>query len=267
MENELTKEKLIELRDGMEIKTKEVMNQAIDAIVKKDLNAYTKNFALLKTYVQALNNHMRYVQYAELAEDDKPVIAAVKKFFVEQYIITEEKDDHDGSIKTLSLTKKNARIDLEEFCKCAELDTTWCDDCTKLLELLTLRETDIYNVSPDELSKKSFYFIAAARKKQNGETPDSNTQIVKLLQKIIDEAIFVDNGNGENIHKCTNHDLAFIQDSITKMNTKEKCTITMLKPRQFKNVMMGVFAHCLGEKYSVQSGMRQKNIPTIAGKK
>ena len=110
MENELTKEKLIELRDGMEIKTKEVMNQAIDAIVKKDLNAYTKNFALLKTYVQALNNHMRYVQYAELAEDDKPVIAAVKKFFVEQYIITEEKDDHDGSIKTLSLTKKNASV-------------------------------------------------------------------------------------------------------------------------------------------------------------
>ena len=56
-----------------------------------------------------------------------------------------------------------------------------------------------------------------------------------------------------NIYKCTNHDVAFVQDSVTKMDTKEKCTIAMLNNRQFKTVMMSVFAHCLGEQYKVKA--------------
>ncbi len=36
------------------------------------------------------------------------------------------------------------------------------------------------------------------------------------------------------------------------MDAKEKCTIAMLNERQFKTVMMSVFAHCLGEAYKVK---------------
>ena len=223
------------------------------ALGKKDLAGYSKAFAVLNEKVKVLNECICKVEYAKFLEADHPVIAAVTQFYIETVKPKESRDKNDGSINGVNFEKKQSRIDLEKFCEFADLDKTWAHDSAKLLALLTLRETDVYNMEPSELSKKSFYFISVANKKKEGETPDSNTQIVRLLQKIIDEAIFVDDGNGKNVYKCTNHDLAFMQDAVTKMDTKEKCTIAMLNERQFKTVMMSVFAHCLGEAYKVKA--------------
>lgn len=223
------------------------------ALTDKDLAGYSKALATLTTKVKTLNECICKVKYAEFLETENPIITAVKEFYIEVYKVKEARDKEDGSITGVSLEKKKSRIDLEKFCEFGDLDRTWAHDCSKLLALLTLRETDVYNMKPADLQKKSFYFISVANKKKEGETPDSNTQIVRLLQKIIDGAIFVDNGSGQNVYKCTNHDLAFIQDAVTKMDTKEKCTIAMLNERQFKTVMMSVFAHCLGEAYKVKA--------------
>lgn len=232
-------------------------NEALEAVRKalaeKDLAGYSKALATLTTKVKTLNECICKVKYAEFLATEHPVITAVKEFYIEVYKVKETREKDDGSITGVNLEKKKSRIDLEKFCEFGELDTAWARDCSKLLALLTLRETDVYAIKPAELAKKSFYFISQVRAKKEGETPDSNTQIVRLLQKIIDEAIFVDNGSGRNVYKCTNHDLAFIQDAVTKMDTKEKCTIAMLNERQFKTVMMSVFAHCLGEAYKVKA--------------
>lgn len=232
-------------------------NEALESVRKaladKDLAGYGKAMAVLTAKVKILNESISRVKYAEFLATEHPIVAAVKEFYIETVKIKESRDKEDGSITGVNLEKKKSRIDLEKFCEFGELDKTWSYDCGKLLALLTLRETDVYAIKPTELAKKSYYFISQVRAKKEGETPDSNTQIVRLLQKIIDEAIFVDDGSGKNVYKCTNHDLAFIQDAVTKMDTKEKCTIAMLNERQFKTVMMSVFAHCLGEAYKVKA--------------
>lgn len=253
MATAVTKEALEKVVSIAQKDADEMLASVRKALADKDLAGYTKAMASLSEKVKTLNECICKVEYAKFLEAEHPVIAAVMQFYIETIKVKESRDKNDGSISGVNFEKKKSRIDLEKFCEFADLDKSWAHDSAKLLALLTLRETDVYAVKPAELAKKSYYFISAVRAKKEGETPDSNTQIVRLLQKIIDEAIFVDDGNGKNVYKCTNHDLAFIQDAVTKMDTKEKCTIAMLNERQFKTVMMSVFAHCLGEAYKVKA--------------
>lgn len=238
----------------------EIVNKRLEevraALRDGDLNAYGVAMAALKKAVASLNDAKCNVAYAEFMQSETPMIAAIKKFYITLTKIKEErdKDSDSDAVIAVSLESKDARIDLEKFCDFAHLDKTWAHKCCELRDLLELRETELYALAPDKLASKSFYFINAARKKKEGATPDSNTKIVTKLQEIIDAAIFVDNGEGKNAYKCNNHDIAFIQDAVTKFNPKEKCSIAMLNERQFKTVMMSVFARCLGESYSVKTG-------------
>lgn len=233
--------------------SRKALESVRDALKKGDLPEYGKRMAVLKKEVNDFNLALCNVAYDQFMQAQNPMIAAVQQFYIETVKIKEERDKESDVLTGVSLEKKQSRVDLEKFCKFARLDTTWAADCSKLLALLTLRETNVFAIKPSDLAKKSHYFVVAASRKMDGETPDSNTQIVRLLQQIIDEAIFVDDGKGKNKYKCNNHDIAFIQDAVTKMDTKEKCTIAMLNERQFKTVMMSVFAHCLGESYQVRA--------------
>lgn len=224
-----------------------------DALAKKDLTKYNLTMTALQKDVKEVNNLRCKVEYAKFLETESPMITAVKQFYIDTIKVKETRNKDDGSITGVNLETKKSRIDLEDFCNFGELPKKWTTDASHLLALLALRETDVFKMSPTALSAKSFYFINQARAKQEGKTPDSNTQVVKLLQTIIDEMIFVDNGEGKNAYKCTSHDLAFIHDAVTKMDTKEKCTIATMNERQFKTVLMSVLAHCLGEVYKVKA--------------
>lgn len=242
-----------EITNNAKLKAEECLESVRTALKGKDLESYSAEMTKLEGRVKTLNEAICNEEYRRLATEPHPVIAAVKKFYIDLYKIEVNKDKDIGSIMGVNLVTKKSRIDLKKFCEVNELDTAWVQSSKQLLALLVLRETDVYSIKPTELANQSFYFISAVRKKQNGETPDSNTKIVALLQEIIDKAIFVDNGKGQNAYKCNNHDIAFIQDAVTKMDTKEKCTIAMLNERQFQTVMMSVFAHCLGESYTVKA--------------
>lgn len=224
------------------------------ALLKGDKAAYDTAMLALTTEVDAYNQALCNVEYVKFMGASNPMIAAVQKFFIDLTKIKEVTHKETGAVTDVEFVTKSARIDLEKFCEFAELPTKWASDCSKLLALLALSVTDVYKMKSSDLASKSYYFITQARKKQDGETPDSNTQIVRLLQEIIDETVpVIDEKTGKNRYKCTNHDLAFIRDCVTKLDTKEKCTIATINERQFKNVMMSVFAHCLGEAYQVKA--------------
>ena len=229
------------------------------ALTKNDMDAYNKGKTELEKKVKALNISICNVAYEEFTHEPNPMIAAVRAFHIKTVKITEVRNDETGAITDIRLDSRDSRIDLERFCdfcianKIEGINKDWANKSSKLLALLVLRVTNVFALKPSELASKSYYFISAANRKKDGETPDSNTQIVRLLQEIIDDAIFVDNGKGQNEYKCTNHDIAFIQSALTKLATKEKCTIQTINERQFKTVIMSVFAHCLGEAYKVKA--------------
>lgn len=218
-----------------------------EALANKDLTEYGNAMTQLTKAVKALNEYICRAEYVKFAEAEHPMIAAIKQFRIEIVEPKEEKSKESGIVIGVKLNTRKTNIDLLKFCEFVKIDSTWAHESFHLLELLALSETDVFKMKPSDLAKRSRYFCEKAAAKKNGETPDSNTQIVKQLQKIVDLAIFVDDGNGKNAYKCTNHDIAFILDAATKIDTKEKGTIAMVNERQFRIIMLNVFAHCIGE--------------------
>ena len=249
----------LEIAQGSEKIARETLETVRKALRDGKLPEYTDGMTDLKKKVAELNKCLCNVEYEKLLQTDAPMISAVKQFYVNGWKVKEEKDKETEAIIGVNLEEKQSRIDLEEFCEFGNLDRKWAHDCELLRDLLEVQKTEVYSMKPADLAKKSYYFISAMKKKAEGETPDSNTQIVRLLQQIIDEAIYIDNGKGKNAYKCNNHDIAFILDAVTKFDPKGKCSIQTLNARQFKTVMMSVFAHCLGESIVVKTAKAKKN--------
>lgn len=241
-----------EIRQSAEQIVEKMHAEVKTALASKKLDKYGDAMSKLNIAVQNLNCAICNEEYEKFMASPNPMIAAVLQFYVDVIKVKELRDKETNAITGVKLEVRKARIDLEKLCDFGHLDKRWSYDASQLLALLSLREIDVFKISPAELATRSYYFINGVRRKKAGETPDSNTQIVKLLQAIVDEAIFVDDGTGKNTFRCTNHDIAFIQDAVTKIDTKEKCTIAMLNERQFKTVIMSLFAHCLGEAYKVK---------------
>ena len=241
------------VKEASEEAVKEAVASVKNALKNGDLNAYGEARKNLDKDLSDYNACIRKEKFIELLREENPIIAAVKAFNVKALKVKEIRNEETDLITNITLAEKEVVIDLEEFCKYGELDTTWAHDTVVLLNLLAVRKTDIYKMTASELNKKSDIFIRAVKDKKDGKEPDSKKKIVDLIQKIIDEAIFVDNGEGKNAYKCTTHDILFIENTITKLSKKEKCTIEIIAPRAFKLVMMNVFAHCLGEAYKVKA--------------
>jgi len=228
---------------------------AKSALESKNLDAYEAAKNSLATKIGEYNDAIRNEKFAEFAASENPLKTAIKQFYITSYRAKETHDKETGKTTDISLaSNERTRIDAETFCEFAGLDKTWIHECGELLALLQLRKTDIYTLAPSELLEKSYYFISALRKKAKGETPDSNTKIVALLQKIVDETIFEADENGKNVFKCTHRDIAFIEDCAHQFDPKAKAGIKSLKARGFVTVMMSVLYIMLsGENYTVKN--------------
>lgn len=224
----------------------------------ENIDAYNVAMSDLKDRVDEYNGVIKKVDYVKFCDSETPVIEAVTQFFHKLIRVKENRDVVTGTISSVNLEQTNARIDLEKFCDFAEISKEWTKETDRLLSLFVLRETNVFAMKPSEIIDKGNFFLSVATKKKNGETPDSNTQMVKQLQLIVDKTIFVDNGEGKNKYKCTVHDLIFCKDALTKLDAKEKCTIATMKPRQFRTVIMSVLAHILGEEYKIKAAGKKK---------
>ena len=230
-----------------------------EALVAKDMDAYAEHYAKLERQVKSHNGDIVNCEYDRLSKESDPMIAAVKQFYVELKRVVEDKDKDTGRVTGVNIETKKARIDLAKFCDFAKLDKSWINDTTRLLALLVSKKKNLLAMSSEELAKESLIFNEVVQELKDGETPNSNTQIVRLIQTIVDGAIFVDNGKGENAYRCTNHDILFISEAILKFNAKEKCTLDSMNDRQFQSVMMSVFAHILGEAYAIKEAKSRKS--------
>lgn len=245
--NEVVEKSMAKVNAGIET--------AKAALASNNMDAYEEARAALDGLVKDLNQQVRGQSFAVFMADENPLMAAIKKFYITSYRAKEKRDEETGKTIGIELAKNDkTRIDFDAFCKFANLDSGWLRDCTCLLQLLQLRKTDIYNMSASELSAQSYFFMNAVRQKKEGKTPDSNTQIVALLQKIVDATIFEEGKNGGNAHKCTHRDIAFIEDCAHQFDPKAQCGIKSLKPRGFQTVMASVlYSMVTGVNYTVKN--------------
>lgn len=251
----------VEVAENMKTQVEAAIGEAKAALNSNNFDAYEKAKAAAVKKVDEYNDCLRNVYFEEFAKDTSPLMKAIRAFYITSYRVKEVHDkETEKTTDIVTVANDKTRVDIEDFVDFAKLDKKWLVDTTNLLSLLQLRKTDIYTLSAADLTAQSYFFMNAVRKKKDGETPDSNTKIVALLQKIVDATIFEDNGKGLNKHKVTARDIAFIEDCCHQFDPKAKAGIKSLKARGFQTVMVSVLYSMLtGEGYTVKNAKISKD--------
>lgn len=189
------------------------------AIKDGNLNVYSDTVSALGELEKKYLETQAAIVYDELLKEEKPIIAAIKRYSFDTLKHKEVKDTETHQTIALELTTKERQIDLLKFCRYAKLDTAWQYDVQKFNQLLCLRTARELKIPTARIKEilDTFYIEEQAKKIEMGGTPDSNTQVCKQLQHVIDCIVFDENDKGENAYKCNNHDVAYLLHCYTKV--------------------------------------------------
>ncbi len=166
--------------------------------------------------------------FTKLRGSESPVKEAIRLHSYE--VIGHRAVREDGVTIELESIVKSRQIDLVRFFEFCKLETDWKHKVDKFNQLMCLRAGKELGLSKKELTKicDSFYMNRLAKAVEMGQTPDSNTAMVKQLQMIVDDVIYEDNGKGKNIYRVNNHDVAYFLMSYTKRG-KTPLTVAVAK--------------------------------------
>lgn len=196
--------------------------------------------------------------FEELCTKDKPIIEALKmhSFKVPSHKV---KSNDKGIIESIETFEKDRQLDLLKFCAHAKLSTSWQYDASKFNKLLCLRAAVELGYDKDDIKKLSekYSLQSKAKEIEMGKTPTSNTQICKLLQKVIDQIVFVPkivDGEPieENVYRCNNHDVQYLLALYTKKG-KEKLSVAVSKDDFLRRIIATVLHRVVTNgRYSVE---------------
>lgn len=189
--------------------------------------------------------------YIDLGKTSNPILNAIKlhTFAVKSHRTIKE----DGIITEIEMGEKERSIDLYKMCNRLKLPTSWVHYVSKVNQLLCLRTARELKCTASEIRKiATTYFLAdKAKRLEMGETPDSTTQICKLLQTAIDAILFEDNGRGENVYKCKSRDVAFLLSLYTKRG-KGALSVSVAKDNVLRIIVTTILRRIVcGENYVV----------------
>ena len=202
------------------------------AILAKDFNAKNEAETNVKGYVAEYKKAKQDSVLYQLSQEAEPMVAAVKML---TYPILRAKSVKEDGIETgMELVDSEARINLVKVAERCKLPTAWQYKVEKLGLLLSLRAAKELGVSARELKSmtKDYRMNDLARKVEMGETPDSNSQIVGMIQTVMDE-VFPGKG------KANSHDAAYMWMAATRAGREAK-TIRVCDARLAHNLFADV---------------------------
>lgn len=227
--------------------------ECVTAISKNDLTKYNEAKTKLDTSVKEYNELLAYDVYDVLLKTDSPIVEAVKKYEYEGFKVKEIRKTETRKVTNVEIEKKMRQIDLLKFCEYAKFDTMWEIDCQGFNQLLTLRCGKNLGLSDTELDKiaKSYYMSKVVSDLKLGKTPTSNSQVCKMLQKIIDRILPTD-ADGKSIYKCNSHDVAYLDACYAKRG-KASLSVAMAKHDFLRRLVTDIMHRIVcGKMYTVE---------------
>jgi hypothetical protein len=252
----MVKDKNLTLAE-IETKMKQQVSKANAAISKKDKVAL---YDLLPSFTKLEDDYegiQKTIIFDRLKAKPSPKEALVleQTFITLRHKVHKDKDNRNVITK-VTLEEVSRPLILLEFCKYAKLCTDWQYPASKGKTMLALKTAEGVGYTAHELQQilDSKYIMDAARDIDMGKTPTSNTQIVKLLQSIIDAMIF--RGDGEqNELRVNNYDANFLIEGFAVVSKKRALTLKMPNDRDFHRSLTQVCYRLLtGGRYDVDYG-------------
>lgn len=184
--------------------------------------------------------------FEALKAEENPVKAAIIEHSYN--VVTHHANRKKGVIIGYELvTDRLRQIDLLKFCKYCDLPTAWQYKVEKFNQLLALRTANDLKLPKSKVKDicDSFYMNKLAREIDLGGTPDSNTQICKQLQMVVDAIIYEDNGKGKNLYRALSRDVTYLLLTYTKRNNKKVCSVQVAKNSYMHKLILDVIHRIL----------------------
>ena len=185
------------------------------ALLNKDFNAKTEAETNIKGYVAEYKKAKQDSVLYQLSKEAEPMVAAVKML---TYPVLRAKSVKEDGIETgMELVESDARVNLVKVAERAKLPTDWQYQVEKIGLLLSLRAAKELGISVRDLKSmtKDYRMNDLARKVEMGETPDSNTQIVGMIQTVMDRVF-------PGMGKANSHDAAYMWMAATRAGREAK---------------------------------------------
>ena len=171
--------------------------------------------------------------------------------------ISHKKTSENGKMTGVEYAEKLVQVDLHKFCDRKGFPMEWYYEMQALNKRLTLKVARSVGMSTDELRKisDSYSMEKLAAEIDLGKTPDSNTQVVKHMQLVLD-LLAPESG------KVNNYDLAFLMSSYTKRSNRESLKVVCSKHSLLQSILTDVFYRVLTDK---AYGVDYKRKPDTTG--
>lgn len=221
------------------------------AIRANDFAKVTKLEAELKATETEYATVKAKTLYGELMKEENPVKAAIEK--LTYYVIGHKNLREQGELTGMEIVEdREMTIDLVKFCEYAGIKCLWRFKVSKLAHLIAQAKGAELEISKERMKDLAERFdlkreemeaelgaVPVSKSKTEGVTI-SKTQICKMLQTILDEILFEDDGNGKNAYKVINRDVAFLLNCCTSKSRKAQ-TVNLAKNAMIFRILMDIW--------------------------
>lgn len=217
-----------------------------------DIVAYNKAIAELNEIEKEYAKLAAIATYNEYANKPNPIVEIIKAYDYEVLSHREKPSDDKNNPRIIAVTPEVRRrqIDLLAFCNHAKLDTHWEYVASCFNQLMCLRVAKDLGANVDKIAK-TYFLKEKAREINLGKTPTSNTQVCKLLQKVLDEVLPLKEDDTP-AYRCNNYDVAYLDNLYGKKSNKNSLTIRVSNDAFFRRILVDIcYRLVTGSKYGV----------------
>lgn len=247
----MSKEMLNKLKGEIE----ELVAEMNGAIADNDFNKVSDTEQALKDKEGQYALEKSHEIYDELYKEENPIKSAC---VLHSFSVVSHKNiREDGMLVGVEVCEKMRQINLVSLCKYLKIEHKWEYTIQKFNYLLCIRVAQETKKEKEfkkwlEEASRNYSMNALSKAIELGETPTSNTQMCKVLQRIIDEMFFDDDGKGKNITKVNNRDVNYLLQCYTK-KSKTPLAVTSAKHSLLNSIIMDI-AHkiILDKDYTIE---------------
>lgn len=231
---------LAEIKNDADI----VCNDYNAAVRKDDVASAAKLKSQLDNFVGEYTATAQEICFKELESAENPMIEAVRRLNFESICVRSKKSTK-STIATSSVEFCEHPINLLKLHSRVPdgigANHDWANILQKFNMLMTVQAASNLGAESDAVRiAKAFRISDIARDFDLGETPTSNTKLLKMLQTSIEAMIGSD-------YKASTHDVQFLKDAFTKKGRKA-LTIETASHTMFIRIVMEICHKILAEK-------------------
>ena len=219
-----------------------------EASINMDFRRMAEVDAEMKEVEKEYAETSQMLVFTDLKGADKPMLEAIK---THSFKVLKHKDSAESgsTIKTREMLEVERQFDLKDFdafCGgAASADKFWSNYAERMNMLCAIHVANELKVEDLSVIGTS-YFISKTKEeiKLAGENPDvanpiSNTQMLKIMQKVLDKIIYEDN-NGKNKYQAKSQDVAWLLFTYGRKDSRGRLTLKLADHKQFRKVLADV---------------------------